>query len=266
MPVHVSASARQVLLQPTQPSPKRVQFRNTGLDADLPGRQLLYSLPLPAFLGFQSSHFFQKAANVGFQVRSFLRFPFDFGQRMLKLRRLSLPLPRLLPRQLFEGVVVGKVQYVGEDFLALLGGAEGELVGPTLAKKGAVDEGLVFKTQELADLGLGLGDGVPGDGPELPPTPRPRNLKLQHARPRPPAPGPFPLPYHPVHVLPVGEFQLHLHVRFTDVNKVVDSPSPRLSPQCPGHRIQQRRFTVAVVAADTGYVDPSRSSGSGTSR
>ena len=104
-------------------------------------------------------------------------------------------------------------------------------------------------------------------GLNCPPPPGRRDLKLQHARPRPPAPGPFPLPYHPVHVLPVGEFQLHLHVRFTDVNKVVDSPSPRLSPQCPCHRIQQRRFTVSVVAADTGYVDPlSASSGSGTSR
>ena len=155
-----------------------------------------------------------------------------------------------LPGPLLKGLVVGQVEDLGKDLLALRGGAGGEHVCLALEQKGGVHERVVVHVDGVADVLLGLADGVEGDGGEAVAG---GDLEFEDrvalaATPRVPPADPVPL-------RPRGEFEVDGHVRESLVNELVVGARPGLAPEGPGNAIEEGRLAMAVVAAEAGDVD-----------
>ena len=163
---------------------------------------------------------------------------------------LSLDAAAALLGPLFQGLVVGQVEHLGEDFLAFRGGAGREHVGLALEQEGRVHEGVVVQVQDAADVLLGLPDGVERDGGEA--SARPEG-HFQDCVTLGSAPG---VPAaDPVSLGPRRELQLDGHVPETLVDQVVLPAGAGLAPQGPRDAVEEGGLAVAVVAGEAGDVD-----------
>ncbi len=187
-----------------------------------------------------------------------LRLAFwSVGQFSLYLRESSPDLrqPKLqcagpLLGPLLQHVVLAEIQYLSQYALPLCRGVRGELVGAPLQEKGGVDEGLVLHVQRLSDGSLGLADGVARQRTKLPIV---QDLKLQVRA----ALGTvlLSLAHYSEVVVREEKLELHFHTRCSQVDQIVVSVGARLSPEGPGHGVDDGRLAVAVVAGETGQVD-----------
>ena len=173
----------------------------------------------------------------------------DLGRQPVCLLLFGIG-PLLGPLLIF--IVERQVQDIPQDLFALAGGLYRELVGPPLEEEGGVDEGLVVHAQQLVDALLGLTDGGSGEGLEATAI---KYLEFQLAMPSPTAAA---LADDPVTLVVQGELELHLHLRLSQVDQLIGAALAiaRLSPQCPGHGIQQGGFPMAIVAGQAGQVYP----------
>ncbi len=51
------------------------------------------------------------------------------------------------------------------------------------------------------------------------------------------------------------KFELDLHLGSAGVDQLIVGARPRLAPQRPGDRVQQRGLAVAVIAGQAGHMD-----------
>ncbi|MBT9149826.1 MAG: hypothetical protein DDT28_01263 [Dehalococcoidia bacterium] len=164
----------------------------------------------------------------------------------------SIPFPTQLPCPLLEIVVDRKPQDFAEHPFSLAGGFSGELSGTPLHQEGAIDEGLVIHAQGISYLVLRFADRVAGDRIKAPVV---HHLKFQQRLARATRSRSGPLTDNAVSDLPGKEFELNPHLALSLVDEVIVAPGPALSPEGPGHGIEQSGFAVAVIAAEASDVD-----------
>ena len=58
-----------------------------------------------------------------------------------------------------------------------------------------------------------------------------------------------------VFLFPDGKLELDFHLILILVDKIVIALGAGFPPQCPGHRVDDRRFAVAVIDANAHSVD-----------
>src|SRR5581483_12062336 len=114
-----------------------------------------------------------------------------------------------------------------------------------------VDEGLVVHPQHLLDPFLRAANAAFGQrlGVAL-------RVKLAELQVRLPGLAASTLPDHLVAAALEVELELHPHFCLVEADQVVRRVAARLPPQRPGHCVQQGGLSVAVVAGETGDVEP----------
>ena len=184
----------------------------------------------------------------------------DLGDRCLPAVGLRARVLRGLFGQLLVPIICPKPQDIAQHALALGGTLDGELVRPALQQKGRIDERVIVHVQQVIDLALGGRDGRLAERTKTLFLAVP-SLQLQAAL---PAPSRVALAQDPVTDLAVPgvrigqrELELDLHLALPDVDQLVVAAGaqPRVPPQRPGQRVEDRRLAVAIVAGQAGQVD-----------
>ena len=229
-----------------QPLPPAVQFRYLGPQL---GGLLLLLFQLtgqPAQFLVDRGQFLRQVSNLLHLAAHLAQGPFHAGGLVPGLVQ---PFPGLG----LQKFVVFKTDYLGQDRLAVGGGAVAELVGLALQQKGRVGEGLEVHADGLVDLGLGLPDRIAGYGLRAG---RPQHLELEvgHALAA-SAAGAGVSAHRTVVDAASGEVQLHPALVGAVGNHVVLGPAPGPAPQAPGYGVQKGGLAVAVGAAQAGQVD-----------
>ena len=156
---------------------------------------------------------------------------------------LPLGLAHVLPRALFQRVVLVQAQNLGQDALALARAFGGKGVGFTLLEVRGVDEGLVIELDGFQDAALGLANGgfcqgTPGAFYLIP------DEELQHAAA--PSSPPYALTAHAVALVLQRELHVHQHLSAAVADEVIVRAGACTAPQGPGDGVEQRAFAVAV--------------------
>ena len=145
-----------------------------------------------------------------------------------------------------QPVVLFQPQDFAQHFLALAGGAVGEFAGPPLHQQRRIDESFVVHSHGLGDELLRFAHHIAGQ--------RAGGGGVQQRQFEDGVAPPAAQAGDAVALVAGGEFQLDATFVGAGGDYVVLQAAPGLAPERPGDAVQQRRFAVAVGAAEAGDV------------